>query len=216
MVDALDQKYLENVHIEVLGASTLDSTNARGYFNVKASFGDTLLISYEGFLDQRLILNKDNFLFIELQDEARLLPTFQVDAKPYSFRFKDGKLSLVVEENKLVSSKGKVLAAPGTSLGGGMSIYGPISFFSKKARLARKYEAKLILEARKEGYYTIIESDSVKRELMDSFDLSKSDWNELVVRFNQINLHHQFLDWPSEKVFARLQEFILWEKQLLN
>src|SRR5690606_7204198 len=97
VLDAFDKKYLEGVAVSVAG-SELVTTNSRGYFSVKAREGDTLRLSFPGFIDREIVLGKDRFLLLQIQDQARLLPTFQVEAEPYRFRFKDGKLYLAEDE----------------------------------------------------------------------------------------------------------------------
>ncbi|MBN7816545.1 carboxypeptidase-like regulatory domain-containing protein [Algoriphagus pacificus] len=218
ILDANDMSYLEGVSVSVLGKSSSDSTNTRGYFNVKASEGDTLLISFPGFIEQRFALAEERYLQIQIQDRARLLPTFEVNAEPYSFRFKDGKLTLVDpnEEKSLASNKGQVTAGYRDSPEGGVAIYGPISYFSKKSRNAREYAKKLEYLKRREGYLRIIDSDSIKTILTEDYRLDKGEWDPLIIKFNQMHAHHEFLDWSSEKVYARLREFIEWEKDWSN
>ena len=93
VIDAWDKKYLEGVVVSHPSGEKV-KTNSRGYFSIPALQGDTLTFQFPGFLEKKMRLTADAFLFVELQDLARLLPTFQVKAEPYRFRFKDGKLYL--------------------------------------------------------------------------------------------------------------------------
>ena len=148
--------------------------------------GDTLVFSFPGFLEKKWVANSEYFLFIELQDRARLLPTFQVKAEPYSFRFKDGKLTLVeepsLEETPLSQQVG--IGVDSTSPNPGFAIYGPISYFSKRNRQLRSYEKRMEWENRRQGYLEVIDSDSLRTILMDSYQLDRKEWDDLILRFN--------------------------------
>ena len=91
VVDAWDKKYLEGV-VVTNGKGEEAKTNARGYFSISSLMGDTLVFNFPGFLEKKWVAASDYFLFIELQDRASLLPTFQVKAEPNTLLFKDGKL----------------------------------------------------------------------------------------------------------------------------
>jgi len=217
VMDANDKKYLEGVFLEVVGSKENDSTNTRGYFNLRAAVGDTLKITYPGFLDQKILLTGDRYLQIQIQDRARFLPTFEVKAEPYAFRFKDGKLSIIdPNEVQEKSPKGQVTAGPSGSPTGGFVVYGAISYFTKKAREAREYAKKQEWNKRRAGYYAIIESDSVRRNLMVKFQLDRSQWDKLIIRYNEGNAHHEFLDWPMDRVYAHFNSFISREKDWIN
>ncbi len=217
VLDATDKKYLEGVFLEVIGSNETDSTNSRGYFNLKAKIGDSLRVSYPGFIEQIIVLKADRYLQIQIQDQARFLPTFEVKSEPYAFRFKDGKLTVIdPNEVKEKSPKGQITAGPSGSPTGGFAIYGPISYFTKKARQAREYAKKQEWDLRRAGYYAIIESDSVRKNLMIKYQLDRPQWDKLVIRYNEGNAHHEFLDWPKDRVYAHFNSFISREKDWVN
>ena len=206
VVDAWDKKYLEGV-IVTNGKGEESKTNARGYFSISSLMGDTLVFNFPGFIKKKLVATSEYFLFIELQDRARLLPTFQVKAEPYSFRFKDGKLILIeepsLEETPLSQQVG--IGVDSTSPNPGFVIYGPISYFTKRNRQLRAYEKRMEWEKRRQGYLEIIDSDSLRTSLMDSYQLDRKEWDDLILRFNAFHASHEFLDWPK----ARVQEALL-------
>lgn len=206
VIDAWDKKYLEGVEV-TNGKGDAVKSNARGYFSISALMGDTLVFNFPGFIEKKWVATTEYFLFIELQDRARLLPTFQVKAEPYSFRFKDGKLILVEEplvaENRLSQQVG--IGVDPNSPNPGFAIYGPISYFTKRNRQLRAYEKRLEWEKRRQGYLEVIDSDSLRTSLMDSYQLDRNHWDELILRFNAFHASHEFLDWPK----ARVQEALL-------
>lgn len=217
VLDATDKRYMEGVEVTIDSKEQTVTTNSRGYFTVKASVGDTLVFRFPGFIDQKIRLSEDRFLLIQIQDRARMLPTFEVKGEPYAFRFKDGKLILIdPNEESEPSKKGEVTVGTGTSMGGGLTIYGPISYFTKKARQEREYQEKLETQRRRQGYLAVVDSDSVRSILMEDFLIDRNTWDKIIVRFNQAHIHHQFLDWSKEKVYARLSEFIVQEKDWVN
>lgn len=219
VLDAIDKKYLEGVEVFVSGKESV-KTNSRGYFNLSASMGDTLVVRFPGFLEKRVPLTQERFLLLEIYDQARLLPTFQVEAEPYRFRFKDGKLYLAEDEpegtKSLSKSMGVTTLSDPTSLQGGFAVYGVISQFTRRNRQLRAYEKKLDWERRRAGYLEIIDSDSIRTELMKTYSLDRPKWDELVIRFNEFHQSHEFLDWPSGRVLASLKEFIRLESYLLD
>lgn len=216
VIDAWDKKYLEGV--TVIGSfQEKVSTNSRGYFTITARVGDTLRISFPGFLETRLLLTEEQFLFVELQDLARLLPTFQVKAEPYRFRFKDGKLYLAEDEpvqEKRLSQRVGLGALDPTSPTPGFVISGPISYFSRRNRQLRAYEERMTWEKQRAGYLEVIDADSVRIELMQLYRLDRKQWDELILRFNSFHAAHEFLGWSKERVFASLKEFFRLEMVL--
>jgi hypothetical protein len=217
VLDAFDNKYLEGVSVSVSGKGGV-LTNSRGYFNVSGVMGDTLLLSFPGFIDQKVVLGQDKFLLLQIQDKARLLPTFQVDAEPYRFRFRDGKLYLAEDEPDQEKSLSKqVSMGTGTSDGGGgLAVYGPISYFTKRNTQLRRYEERLEWIKRRQGYLEVIDSDSIRTELMESYKLDRPEWDDMIIRFNEFHLNHEFLDWSKDRVIASLKEFLRIESLLEN
>lgn len=216
VLDAFDKKYLEGVLVSVSGKSQT-ATNGRGYFSLEGEAGDTLRLSFPGFVDHQLVLGEDRFLLLQIQDKARLLPTFQVEAEPYRFRFKDGKLYLAEDEpeteRKLSTSvSGGALNSP--NLTPGFAMYGVLSSLTKRNRELRKYEERLAWIERRKGYLEVIDSEPIREELMASYRLDREDWDEMIVRFNEFHLEHEFLDWPKERVEASLEEFVRLESYL--
>jgi len=213
VIDAWDKKYLEGVVVKNSEGEKV-STNSRGYFAIPALQGDTLIFQFPGFLEKKISLTADAFLFVELQDLARLLPTFQVKAEPYRFRFKDGKLYLSEDEpvvEKPLSQQVGFGATDSTSPTPGFTIYGPISYFSKRNRQLRAYEEWLNWEQQRIGYLAVIDSDSVRQELMKQYNLDRKAWDELILRFNTFHAAHEFLGWSKERVLAALKEFLRLE-----
>ncbi len=217
VLDANDKKYLEGVSVEVIGTDQVQTTNTRGYFSVKAQIGDTLRLSFPGFLEQKIILAEETFLMVQIQDRARLLPTFEVKSEPYAFRFKDGKLTLIdPDEEKTTSTKGGISAGYLNSPNGGIAIAGVLSSLTKRARQEREYQKKLEWMQRRAGYYAVVESDSVRQNLMVKYQLQRSDWDRMIIRFNEGNAYHEFLDWSKERVYTTLSQFIDRERRWIN
>lgn len=218
VLDAFDKKYLEGVTVSISDKESV-STNSRGYFSLQGEIGDTLLLSFPGFIDQAVILGTDRFLLLQIQDKARLLPTFQVEAEPYKFRFKDGKLYLAEDEPeqaRRLSTGISAGASPSADLAPSFAIYGVLSSLTKRNRELRKYEEKLEWIKRRQGYLEVIDSDSIRTELMALYQLKRENWDEMIMRFNEFHLEHEFLDWPKDRVIASLKEFIRIESYLGN
>ncbi|MDA1268748.1 MAG: hypothetical protein O2829_06610 [Bacteroidetes bacterium] len=213
VIDAWDKKYLEGVVVSHASGEKV-STNSRGYFSIPALQGDTLLFQFPGFLEKKIPLTADAFLFVELQDLARLLPTFQVKAEPYRFRFKDGKLYLsedeTVEEKRPSQQVGLGAMDPNSPLPN-FGIYGPISYFTKRNRELRAYEKRLDWERQRVGYLEVIDADSVRTKFMQQYGLDRKKSDELILRFNTFHASHEFLGWSKDRVVAALSEFFRLE-----
>ena len=109
----------------------------------------------------------------------------------------------------------KMSAGFGTSDGGGgVAIYGPISYFTRRNVQLRKYEARLEWIKRRQGYLEVIDSDSIRTELMAKYRLDRSSWDEMIIRFNEFHLNHEFLDWSKERVISNLTDFLRIESLL--
>lgn len=212
VVDAWDKKYLEAV-VVTNAKGEISKTNTRGYFSISALMGDTLVFSFPGFVEKKWVATSEYFLFIELQDRARLLPTFQVKAEPYRFRFKDGKLYLSEDEPVVEKplSQQVGIGVDSTSPSPGFAIYGPISYFTKRNRELRAYEKRLDWERQRVGYLEVIDSDSLRQELMKQYNLERKAWDELILRFNTFHAAHEFLGWSKDRVLAALKEFLRLE-----
>lgn len=216
VIDAWDKKYLEGVVVGNRSGEKV-STNSRGYFSIPSLQGDTLTFQFPGFLEKKTLLTADAFLFVELQDLARLLPTFQVKAEPYRFRFKDGKLYLSEDEpvvEKRLSQQVSFGATDSTSPTPGFTIYGPISYFTKRNRELRAYEERMIWERQRVGYLKVIDADSVRAELMQQYSIDRKKWDKLILRFNTFHAAHEFLGWSNERVLAALKDFFRLEMVL--
>lgn len=212
VVDAWDKKYLEGV-VVTNAKGEISKTNTRGYFSISALMGDTLVFSFPGFVEKKWVAKNEYFLFIELQDRARLLPTFQVKAEPYRFRFKDGKLYLSEDEPVVEKplSQQVGIGVDSTSPSPGFAIYGPISYFTKRNRELRAYEKRLDWERQRVSYLEVIDSDSLRQELMKQYNLERKAWDELILRFNTFHAAHEFLGWSKDRVLAALKEFLRLE-----
>ena len=216
VLDAYDKKYLEGVTVSI-GDKGQTTTNSRGYFALKGVEGDTLTFSFPGFISRQVVLDKERFLLVEIQDNARLLPTFQVEAERYRFRFKDGKLYLAEDEPeqaRRLSTSVSGGALQSSNLTPGVAVYGVLSSLTKRNRELRKYEEKLEWIKRRQGYLEVIDSDSIRTELMETYHLNREQWDEIIIRFNEFHLKHEFLDWPKERVAESLKEFVRIESYL--
>jgi hypothetical protein len=216
VLDATDKKYLEGVSVSIMGKDSA-VTNSRGYFSLMGDVGDTLQVSFPGFIEQKLVLGSEKFLLIQIQDEARLLPTFQVKAEPYRFRFKDGKLYLAEDEpeqERRLSQGVSLGSSQNASLTPNVAISGVLSSLTKRNRELRKYEEKLEWTRRRQGYLEVIDSDSVRTDLMKTYQLSREEWDKLIMRFNAFHQGHEFLDWSKDRVADSLTEFVRIETSL--
>ena len=66
-------------------------------------------------------------------------------------------------------------------------------------------------ENRRQGYLEVIDSDSLRTSLMDSYQLDRKGWDDLILRFNAFHASHEFLDWSKARVQEALVTFFRLE-----
>jgi hypothetical protein len=66
-------------------------------------------------------------------------------------------------------------------------------------------------ERQRVGYLEVIDSDSIRIELMQQYGLDRKKWDELILRFNTFHAAHEFLGWSKDRVLAALKEFFRLE-----
>ena len=84
-----------------------------------------------------------------------------------------------LEETRLSQQVG--MGIDSTSPNPGFAIYGPISYFTKRNRQLRAYEKRMEWEKRRQGYLEVIDSDSLRTSLMDSYQLDRKQWDDLIL-----------------------------------
>mgnify|MGYP001192224279 CR=1 FL=1 len=165
-------------------------SNINGKFQLLARKGDSIRFSYIGYNSKSLVVESihlTNYIKVELTEDSLLLPSITIFSDPYykvPINFKGETMNIPGIE-KSEKSSGPV---GGPSSGGvGLTLYGPITFFSKDAKEQRK--AELAYENKQETifYQKFIESDSVKEKLCKIYDIDSATFDRIIVSAHLTN-----------------------------
>ncbi|MFD2201394.1 hypothetical protein [Shivajiella indica] len=210
VIDGLDRAFLDNVWVINLHNNDSSLTNERGYFRLKASKGDTILITRNYYIPKFIAVNEDRHILTEIYLDARTLPRFDLYGDLMIMPFRAGNLSNYRSLSSRPAGPGKIYM--GTSEQGGMmpgfTLDGPISYFMKSERQKRQYARKLAFLARQKDYLDLIQSDSVMYALKLEYNLTNKDLDDLIIEFNLQNMDHQFLDMDWQRVEKMLIDFL--------
>ncbi|WP_194775649.1 peptidase associated/transthyretin-like domain-containing protein [Pararhodonellum marinum] len=211
IVDAQDRRYLETVMVTNLTTNDSAMSNFRGYFRVKASSGDSLRFTKDGFLSHTRKVESPDHIMVTLNFDSFLLPTAYVFGEQEVIRFVIPNLSQYQSLSSRPAGPGKMYlghSESNTALTPGMTLDGPISYFTRRERQKRQYQRRLEKAARQQPYLDLINSDSVRFALRYRYGLNKQDLDSLIVEFNLYHIEHEFLDMDTETVSRLLVEFL--------
>jgi hypothetical protein len=210
VLDGLDRGFLENVW--VINLQTRDSclTNERGYFRVRASNGDSIMVSKNYYIPKILVAGDEKHILTDIYLDARTLPRFDLYGEKYVIPFRAGNLSTMRGLTDRPAGPGKIYTglANNPSLQPGLTLDGPISYFMKSERQKRQYARKLAFLASQEDYLKLIQSDSVMAALKYEYNLTDEDLDGLIIEFNLQNIDHQFVGMEWERVEKLLIDFL--------
>jgi hypothetical protein len=210
VLDGLDKGFLDKVWVINLQNKDSSLTNERGYFRVKATTGDSILISKTYYIPKILIAGEDKHILTDIYLDARTLPRFDLYGESYIIPFKVGNQSTMRGLSDRPAGPGKIYAglANNQSLQPGLTLDGPISYFMKSERQKRQYARKLAFLASQEDYLKLIQSDSVMAALKYEYNLTDEDLDGLIIEFNLQNIDHQFVGMEWERVEKLLIDFL--------
>lgn len=208
VIDGLDRGFLDNVWVINLHNRDSSLTNERGYFRVKASQGDTLLITRNYYIPKFITLGGERHILTEIYMDARTLPRFDLYGDLMVMPFRAGNLSNMRALSDRPAGPGKVYMGTSEQMMPGFTLDGPISYFMKSERQKRQYARKLAFLARQKDYLELIQSDSVMYALKIEYNLTNKDLDDLIIEFNLQNMDHQFLDMDWQRVEKMLTDFL--------
>lgn len=205
VMDANGKTSIQWVKVLNMGTGKFTYTDHEGEFKAFAELGDTLTFSLTNFHTKTVVLSElpEEPWTVYLEFDAIELPEVYVMEKNENTSIMlDG-----IDPNQGIQL-GNVAIAATDDYRPGVSMAGPISFFSRSERQKRKFlEAEEIRESQK-GYLEAIHSDSLRNELITHFSLTRSKFDSLLIEFNAANQRHQFRDMEKERVEKMLFYFI--------
>lgn len=171
-----------------------------GLFSLTARKGDTLKFSYVGYQSLEIpvkSIHVVNFIKVTLPEDTIELPSITIYADPnYRVPLSIQGEPLLIPGLSLTEKREPIKAGdirpgagigPGGIPGGGATIYGPITYFSKDEKEKRKAEEAREETAKTITYQKFIAQDSVSAKLCMIYKLDSAQYDEVIIR-----LHQQF------------------------
>lgn len=167
-----------------------------GKFEISARKGDTLHFSYVGYKSLELIIESVhlvNFMKITLPEDSLMLPSITIYADPYykvPINLKGEPIvmsGITVEDMTQEIKPGSVRpGAPGMAgvLSPGVTLYGPITYFSRDEREKRAAEEAYVETRETITYQKFVAQDSVRTKLCSIYKINNDQYDELIVMLN--------------------------------
>lgn len=209
IIDVPDQYNLKGVKVENLRTSQTYMSNNRGYFRMEVERGDSVVFSKEGYVNHVIVVKDIDHLVVPMTFDAVGLPTAYVYADRPSIYIPG--ISLDRDPDRKPMGPGRIMpghSRSATDLTPGVTLDGPISYFTKRERNKRQYKRALDKLERQQPYLEVIQSDSIKQVLMNRFELPETELDELIIGFNIYHREHEFLDMDHDTVLGLLYEFL--------
>lgn len=192
-----------------------------GKFDLIARKGDTVQFSYVGYQTMTLIIDPihlSSYLKIMLPEDSILLPSITIYADE-NFRVPMNVKSepIFIEGVTVVTDKppmrpGQFIAGTTSNVGdipaGGVTINGPITYFSRDEKEKRKAVVQKEETAETLTYQTYIAQDSIKNKLMAIYQLDSSQYSRVVTRLN--------LQYPGVQKASTPEEIWHWVINFFN
>lgn len=189
VADSATMLPIPNVSVRVKSGS-ITISNSRGYFSINASDYDTLVFSSVGYETQAIIAKqvKDGAI-VFLAEQQTTLKTVEVTSDnilpPY---VKTGPLDYSWQNTTQSKSFMEMPGFQGLqTFGPGYVFNGPISKFSKPEREQKKLDEVTEENYRAQQYIAIVTAPEVKGRIMHEYNLTETQYNELLAVFNEKN-----------------------------
>lgn len=202
-----------HVYNQTLGTGKV--ADMQGRFQVTARKDDTIRFSYVGYATLELVIESihlANYIKITLPEDSIMLPSIRIYADKYY------KVPLNIQGEPIfipgvsIVDAGEPIEAgdihPGTNPGvggipgGGLTIEGPITYFSKDEREKRKAQEAYEETQKTITYQKYIAQDTVREKLCELYKINDQQYDEIIVRL------HQF--WPDIQKSYRPTEIWNW------
>ncbi|MGD1890798.1 MAG: carboxypeptidase-like regulatory domain-containing protein [Cyclobacteriaceae bacterium] len=204
-VESSSGEELPFVHVVNTSQHTVAVTDINGQFMIEAAFNDTLDFSLIGYQSYRILLEPYHFeqkLRVLLVEDSILLPgitIFERSPEPIIKLPKRESMTVTgVRGKEDIVQKGTIrfnMGTPGQSdevvpiIEVSASLSGVFTYlydrFSKDGKERRKY-AETVKEAYEESVFrTLINDPKTVSQLKEQFQLSQSDYERLLTKFNE-------------------------------
>ena len=169
-----------------------------GKFTLTAKKGDTIQFSFVGYQTLTMSVTSmhiSTFMKVVLPEDAQLLPTITIYADsqfkvPLNVQGQPIFITGVsTEEEQRPLNPGKISFGTSPGVGGipsgGVTINGPLTYFSKDER--EKREAIAVKEIAKETYTynQFVSEDSIRQKLMRIYTIDSSQYSRIIIRLNR-------------------------------
>jgi hypothetical protein len=171
-----------------------------GRFELIATKGDTVQFSFVGYQTMNTIINVAHiahFMKVVLPEDSLLLPSITIYADsqlkvPLNYQGEAIFITGVSRDNEMTPTlPGKITKGTSPGIGGipggGVTINGPLTYFSRDEK--EKREVAVVEETSKRTftYNEFVAEDSTRLKLMAIYQIDSAQYSRIIVRLNRQN-----------------------------
>ncbi|MFY0600859.1 MAG: carboxypeptidase-like regulatory domain-containing protein [Cyclobacteriaceae bacterium] len=173
-------------------------SDINGKFDLIASKGDTIDFSFVGYQNHFIVVNSTHlasYLKVTLPENSHVLPSITIYADsefrvPLNPQFEPMTIEgVTIDTDKPPIRPGQITAGGGEGIGGipagGVTINGPITYFSKDEKEKRKAVKVKKEDNERITYSQFITQDSIRQKLMYLYQIDSSQYSRLMLRLNR-------------------------------
>ena len=193
VLDSTTLSPLPNVTVKIKSSATGTISDEFGYFTIRATLFDTLVVSSVGYITVNFAVKKlDEHLVIHLPEGSHMLKPITV----YDHIELRG-VHRLPKQSKWANPTNAPLYGTIQTFGPGYTIRGPFSHFSKSEKEKRKLKGLRVDNVKARTYIEIVNSSEVKDSLMNKYSLTEEAYYEILAKFNNANPRSMSLDFKS-------------------
>lgn len=195
IVDSVSLVALSNVQVRIKSKPAGITAGASGIFRIQAPVFDTLIFSYVGYktFEYPVLLSEEDVL-IRLSEAIVMLP----EVTTVGARLPE----VTYEERRVVRT-----------LSVGEGIFSPFTYLSKSEHEKRKLVRLTEENTKIRTYVQVVNDPELKKDMMNKFSITDSEYYTLLAAFNQRNKYVQYLV-NEQQILKILESFIQSELRL--
>lgn len=193
VLDSASLSPLPNVTIKVKNSTIGTISDDFGYFSIKATLFDTLVVSSVGYITLQVAIKKlDGTLIIHLPEASHMLNTVTV----YDRIVLPG-VGRLPKQSKWANPTNQPQYGTIQTFGPGYTFRGPFSHFSKSEKEKRRLQGSKMDNSKARTYIEIVNSPEIKDSLMTKYSLNEQEYYDVLAKFNKSNPRSMTLDYKS-------------------
>jgi len=220
VLDVMSSEPVPYAHIQLLKSFKGTISDSSGHFQIEIEHGGQLKFSAVGFQTYFHTVNfpADADLNVYLIQDVQMLSEVYVVSRRANLLAQSKRdgieiAGLPVLRNPKPIRPGGWKWDKADLLSGkiGGTLYGPFSYFAASEKQKRKLDKTYSRENGSESYLTIIHDGNTRQEICTAFDVTESEYDSLLVIFNQ---HHLELVKEKEPNSVKSQLYLFFSEHI--